>query len=224
MKNKENGTIFSEYAYAGKNRTAAFFCWHGLRRLSGLVRKPLDEAGRLRRRHRLRQRYLFYPFQRPSGLYPYPAEKISRREYVSFTDVMKPYLRPRWGGIDRLETYIEGFGRFLSDRGESALRMKPWPGESGLPETKAILKKQLQTGWLIPCLTLRHSHPAMRDYDWHWYILNGYEEQGETLLVKAVTFGAWRWLDFAVLWNTGHDQKGGLILYDLPEDGNTHRQ
>lgn len=166
----------------------------------------------------------FTLFKGRQGLYPYPAEKISRREYVSFTDVMKPYLRPRWGGIDRLETYIEGFGRFLSDRGESALRMKPWPGESGLPETKAILKKQLQTGWLIPCLTLRHSHPAMRDYDWHWYILNGYEEQGETLLVKAVTFGAWRWLDFAVLWNTGHDQKGGLILYDLPEDGNTHRQ
>ena len=149
-------------------------------------------------------------------LYPYDAEAISRQDYVQFTDVMKPYLRPRWGGIDRLETYIEGFGGFLHDRGETSLRMRPWPGENGLSETAAIIKAQLQKGWLIPCLTLRHSHPAMQDYDWHWYLLNGYEERGDARLVKAVTFGAWRWLDLAVLWDTGHDQKGGLILYDLP--------
>ena len=157
----------------------------------------------------------FTLFKGRQGLYPYPTEKISRREYVSFTDVMKPYLRPRWGGIDRLETYIEGFGRFLSARGERALRMKPWPGESSLPETKAAVKKQIDSGWLIPCLTLRHSHPSMEDYDWHWYLLNGYEERDGKFFVKAVTFGAWRWLDLTVLWDTGHKQKGGLILYDL---------
>ena len=55
----------------------------------------------------------------------------------------------------------------------------------------------------------------MEDYDWHWYLLNGYEERAGQFLVKAVTFGAWRWLDLTVLWDTGHKQKGGLILYDL---------
>ncbi len=147
------------------------------------------------------------------GLYPYDPEHISRPEYVRFTDIMKPYLRPRWTGIDRLDIYIDGFGKFLGDRGESGIGMTPWPGESDLAATEAVVKKQLESGWLIPCLTLKHCHPVMSDYDWHWYILNGYKLQDGTLFVKAATFGAWRWLEFPILWNTGHDRKGGLILY-----------
>ena len=157
----------------------------------------------------------FTLFKGRHGLYPYPTETISRQEYVDFTDIMKPYLRPRLSGIDRLEIYLEGFGQFLADRGESAIRMTPWPGESSVEETAATIKQQMKNGWLIPCLTLKHRHPAMEDYDWHWYLLNGCEEKDGKFFVKAVTFGAWRWLDLSVLWDTGYERKGGLILYDL---------
>ena len=148
-------------------------------------------------------------------LYPYALADISRKDYVDFTDIMKPYLYPREGGIDRLEIYTDGFGRFLRDRGENAISMSPWPGEHDLSETKDTVKKQIDDGWLIPVLTLQHMHPSMREYVWHWYLLNGYDEQGERFFVKAVTFGAWQWLDFGVLWNTGFDRKGGLVLYGL---------
>ena len=146
-------------------------------------------------------------------LYPYALADISRKDYVDFTDIMKPYLYPREGGVDRLEIYTDGFGRFLRDRGENAISMSPWPGEHDLSETKDTVKKQIDNGWLIPVLTLQHMHPSMREYVWHWYLLNGYDEQGERFFVKAVTFGAWQWLDFGVLWNTGFDRKGGLVLY-----------
>lgn len=146
-------------------------------------------------------------------LYPYALNDISRRDYVDFTDIMRPYLHPREGGVDRLDIYIDGFGKFLRDRDESTIQMTPWPGERDLTTTEAVVKKQIENGWLIPCLTLHHRHPSMSDYVWHWYLLNGYAEQDGTLLVKAVTFGSWRWLDFSVLWNTGYDRKGGLILY-----------
>ena len=146
-------------------------------------------------------------------LYPYALADISRKDYVDFTDIMKPYLYPREGGVDRLEIYTDGFGRFLRDRGENAISMSPWPGEHDLSETKDTVKKQIDGGWLIPVLTLQHMHPSMREYVWHWYLLNGYDEQGERFFVKAVTFGAWQWLDFGVLWNTGFDRKGGLVLY-----------
>ena len=148
-------------------------------------------------------------------LYPYALADISRKDYVDFTDIMKPYLYPREGGVDRLEIYTDGFGRFLRDRGENAISMSPWPGEHDLSETKDTVKKQIDDGWLIPVLTLQHMHPSMREYVWHWYLLNGYDEQGERFFVKAVTFGAWQWLDFGVLWNTGFDRKGGLVLYGL---------
>lgn len=148
-------------------------------------------------------------------LYPYALADISRKDYVDFTDIMKPYLYPREGGVDRLDLYTDGFGRFLRDRGENAISMSPWPGEHDLSETKDTVKKQIDDGWLIPVLTLQHMHPSMREYVWHWYLLNGYDEQGERFFVKAVTFGAWQWLDFGVLWNTGFDRKGGLVLYGL---------
>ena len=148
-------------------------------------------------------------------LYPYALADISRKDYVDFTDIMKPYLYPREGGVDRLDLYTDGFGRFLRDRGENAISMSPWPGEHDLPETKDTVKKQIDNGWLIPVLTLQHMHPSMREYVWHWYLLNGYDEQGERFFVKAVTFGAWQWLDFGVLWNTGFDRKGGLVLYGI---------
>ena len=149
-------------------------------------------------------------------LYPYALSEISRKDYVDFTDLMKPYLYPRQGGVDRLDIYTDGFGQFLRDRGETSLSMLPWPGEKDFIETKEIVKKQINSGWLIPSLTLLHNRPSMQEFVWHWYLLNGYLEQGDTFLVKAVTFGTWRWLDFAVLWDTGFDRKGGLILYDMP--------
>ena len=44
--------------------------------------------------------------------------------------------------------------------------------------------------------------------------MSGYDEKPDgRFLVKAVTYGAYEWLDFAKLWNTGYDRKGGLILF-----------
>ena len=148
------------------------------------------------------------------ALYPYAVSDISRKDYVDFTDIMKPYLYPREGGVDRLDLYIDGFGRFLRDRDATGVSMSPWPGAKSLSETKEIVKRQIDMGWLIPSLTLKHNIPALQTYVWHWYLLNGYDEKEDAFLVKAVTFGAWRWVDFAKLWDTGFDQKGGLILYD----------
>ncbi|MBQ9446984.1 MAG: hypothetical protein IJU61_10335 [Victivallales bacterium] len=149
-------------------------------------------------------------------LYPYALNDITRKDYVDFADIMKPYLYPREGGVDRLEIYIDGFGKFLRDRGEKNVSMSPWSGEQRLLETKDVIKKQINGGWLIPALTLQHIRPSMQEYVWHWYLLNGYDEQKDVFLVKAVTFGAWRWLDFSLLWDTGFDRKGGLVLYDMP--------
>lgn len=151
-------------------------------------------------------------------LYPYALSDISRRDYIDFTDMMKPYLYPRQGGVDRLDIYMDGFGQFLRDHGEREIAMSPWPGERSFSETKDAVRKQIDGGWLIPALTLLHIHPSMQEYVWHWYLLNGYDEQGGTFLVKAVTFGAWRWLDFKVLWDTGFERKGGLVLYRMSSE------
>lgn len=155
----------------------------------------------------------FELYKGKTGLYPHDRNNISQEDYVDFAYVMEPYLRPRWSGIDKLDIYIEGFTKFLHQRGVTDIALTPWDGKENLEDTKIVIKKQIDSGWPIPCLTLKHKAPAMDDFVWHWYILNGYEEFEDTFMVKAVTYGTWRWLDLKMLWTTGHQRKGGLILF-----------
>ena len=53
-----------------------------------------------------------------------------------------------------------------------------------------------------------------KDYVWHWFLLNGYDDSAASFLVKAVTYSAFEWLDFGGLWDTGYRNRGGLVLYD----------
>ena len=75
---------------------------------------------------------------------------------------MKPYLRPRWGGIDRLDMYIDGMGQFLSDRGDDDITMDPWSGDKTADETKDVIKAQIDAGWPIPHLVLHHNNPKLQ--------------------------------------------------------------
>ena len=67
----------------------------------------------------------------------------------------------------------------------------------------------------VPTLILNHKDKALKDYVWHWFLINGYEETGETLMVKTVTYSWYKWLDLRSLWESGYSSRGGLVLYDL---------
>ena len=143
----------------------------------------------------------------------YFEKNISREDYLRFGKKMEPYLYPRWSGVDKLEIYLDGFGRFLSDRGVKKLTMRPWAGESDFSDSWKIICSQIDANYPIPCLILNHQVPALQDYVWHWFILNGYEEHDGKFFVKAVSYGIGRWLNFLALWDTGYRKKGGLILF-----------
>lgn len=76
----------------------------------------------------------------------------------------------------------------------------------------------------MPCLTLKHHDSAFKDFEWHWFMITGYEEReaaanlddlSSRTYVKVVSYGEWVWLDFERLWNTGYDKKGGLIFFEV---------
>ena len=136
------------------------------------------------------------------GLYPYDINAITQADYVDFAYVMEPYLKPRESGIDRLDIYIDGFSQFLSNHNAPNITLEPWEGTNSFEATKGIIIQQIDNGWPIPCLTLLHQHPSMEDYVWHWYIINGYDQFADTLMVITVTYGTWRWFDLVTLWDT----------------------
>ncbi|MCH5344386.1 MAG: hypothetical protein J1E64_10120 [Acetatifactor sp.] len=156
-------------------------------------------------------------------LYPYDVKQLTKEEYIQFAMLMKPYLSPRMRGIDKLDIYIDGAAKYFADRGEPGITMLPFAGESDVADARRIVRYQIDHGYPIPYLNLKHKNKALDDYEWHWFLLTGYElfceeaagqqEPDGTMMVKAVTYGNWRWLDFDDLWDTGHREKGGMVLY-----------
>ena len=94
-------------------------------------------------------------------------------------------------------------------------------GSETYENAATAVMKQIDSGYPVPILNLNHKEKAFKDYEWHWFLINGYEETNNTLFVKAVTYSGFQWLDFRKLWDTGFANKGGLILYSL-KGGRTH--
>ena len=143
------------------------------------------------------------------------AAEITKDEYIRFAYVMKPYLSPRMSGIDRLDIYLDGYAKYLNDRGEARLTMMPLDGKEPYEKAQAAVRNQIDQGYPIPTLILNHRNKALNDYVWHWFLINGYDDTDGFFLVKAVTYSNYEWLDFRQLWNTGRERRGGLILYHL---------
>ena len=156
---------------------------------------------------------IYFDLYKGTKLYPYEKKQLTKKEYRRFGMRMKPYLRPRWSGIDTLEIYMEGFQKYLADQGCTAIRMLPFSGSRSVSEAKEVVKEQIDRRFPVPCLVLNHQNRAFKVYEWHWFLLTGYADSKGEDQVKIVTYGGRTWLDFAALWDTGYARKGGLILY-----------
>ena len=96
---------------------------------------------------------------------------------------------------------------------ENSFQVVGWSGHNDFKATHMVLKFQIDSGYPIPCLTLYHKNPLLRDYVWHWFLLTGYEVIDDNWKVKVVSYGVARWFDFDMLWDTGFSNKGGLIVF-----------
>lgn len=155
----------------------------------------------------------FEQYRGKQGLYPYNKVNITKEDYIKFAMVMKPYLRPRLSGIDTLDLYMKGFSQYMADYGSRGIIMEPFYGSEPVEKAREVLQQQINEGFPVPCLILHHKNRTFKNYDWHWFMLTGYESYEDTCMVKAVTYGGFRWLDFGELWDTGYRRKGGLIIY-----------
>ena len=162
------------------------------------------------------------------NLYPFNCRALTREEYVDFAHRMEKYLWPRMTGIDKLKIFVEWYGKYLRDCGETRLSMAEFSGEESCEAAEAFVRRQIDAGMPIPTLILEHKDPAFRDYYWHWFLINGYDD-GEAgsapadaaepakgrFMVKAVTYSEYEWLPLEGLWNTGSPRKGGFVEFRL---------
>lgn len=157
----------------------------------------------------------FSKYYAQKHLYPFDIENLTKEKFIEFSNIMKPFLSPRRMGINTLELYMDGFQEYLNSVSDTFLGMRGFLGTEKLDEAEEKVIEQIEKGFPISYLNLLHQDKSFEDYEWHWFSLIGYEKKEENFFVKAVSYGKVEWLDFKKLWNTGHKQKGGMVLYFL---------
>ena len=102
-------------------------------------------------------------------LYPYDVHALTKQDYIDFSMKMKPYLRPRVNGVNKLWMFTEGFGKYLKDIGEDGLKMKELSGTEELRTAECFIRDQIDSGYPVPYLMLRHRKTYYKDFVWHWF-------------------------------------------------------
>ncbi len=159
-------------------------------------------------------------------LYPFDAGQVTKKDYLRFSKLMKPYLRPRSRGVNRTGLYTDGFSRYLSDIGDTRIILDEFDGTVNVSDAWETVKSQIDDEMPVAYLMLQHRDKSLADFVWHWFLLVGYEETGEDVMgpeeqknpmrkVKTATYGEGLWLDFDNLWKTGFDEKGGMVLIEI---------
>ena len=150
-------------------------------------------------------------YERFRTLYPDDPHNISREDFINFAGSMKPYLSPRYHGIDFLETYICGFYDYLKSVNNTSLTLEGLSGETDYDSFAEAVTDQIDRDFPVPYLMLMHKDKALDDFNWHWFNLAGYEHTPSGLNVLTVTYGEYQWFGLRNMWDTGHRRKGGII-------------
>lgn len=142
----------------------------------------------------------------------YKFKDLTRENFIKFASIMKPYLTPRYHGIDYLEIYLCGLGDYWRSVNYNLRRLEGLAGSASFDFALEAVKSQINLNLPVPYLMLNHADDKFDAFEWHWFMLAGYDElDDDNILVKAVTYGEAEWLDFKALWNTGCERRGGLI-------------
>ncbi len=151
-----------------------------------------------------------------AALYPGNPAQISRADYAKFTKIMKPYLHPRLQGINTTQLWIDGFSAYLQDRGQHRVTLTGMDqADTPIETAAAAIARQLSANIPVPFLLLRTDKPALKDFNWHWFLLTGCRGSGEDMQVQTATYGERQWFPLTHLWHTPYTPKGGAVLLDL---------
>lgn len=176
-------------------------------------------------------------------LYPFDAENLTKEDYKKFSQIMKPYIRPRVGGVKKALWFMEGLGKYIADCEKKceekheetceekrdkqknehpkkfAIKMEELSGHRSEPEAESLIRSQIDKGLPVPCLMLHHKDKEkFKDFIWHWFLIVGYEDAQDDFSVVIATYGEKTVFSLKELWDTGHEEKGGLVTFHFTNE------
>lgn len=151
------------------------------------------------------------------ALYPFDPNEVTMEDYLAFGMRMRAFLSPRTTGIHKTEIYIDGFDAYLASCGVRPIRMQGVGGDTDVQTAGQLIRDQIDRGFPVPYLMLMHRDKRLKDYFWHWFLLNGYDTADDAFRVRVVSYGEQTWMDFSHLWQTGRRPKGGFVRIEPAE-------
>lgn len=65
-------------------------------------------------------------------LYTFDINSLRKADYIKFAKIMKLYLRSRMSGINTLQLYIDGLGKYLYNVKDEGIKMITFSGENSV--------------------------------------------------------------------------------------------
>ncbi|MBQ6401850.1 MAG: hypothetical protein IJI20_06165 [Firmicutes bacterium] len=148
--------------------------------------------------------------------YPYDINRLTRRDYKKFGMMVKPYLRPRESGIKDLKTFVDGARVYLEDSEIEGFTFTTLDGHKPYEEAEAAVRDRIDASLPVPMLMLKHGDKRFDFFEWHWFPIIGYDEEGENgeFQIKVATYSKAHWLPFRDFWGTSELERGGLVLIE----------
>lgn len=167
--------------------------------------------------------------------YPYNTDKLTRRDYRRFGMSMKPYLRPRESGIKDLETFMEGARIYMEDSEIDGIRLERIDGERPYEEAENAIRNSIDSEMPVAMLMLKNQNSELNFFEWHWFLIVGYDDgnpdpeltpqdngrdnengsQCHTVFrIRVATYGKEHWLPLRDMWESGEEEKGGLVVFE----------
>ena len=156
--------------------------------------------------------------------YPFQLDNLTKKDYRKFGMQMKPFLPPRESGIKDIADFIKESYIFFEMSELEGIELKTLDGNRPAAEAKAAIKDSIDCGMPVIMLMLNHQNKKYEFFEWHWFLIVGYSEAddsvdrdipdtgSDTFQIKVATYGKAHWLDFNEFWDTGCEERGGLVL------------
>lgn len=149
--------------------------------------------------------------------YPYDPDRLTRRDYRKFGMSMKPYLRPRESGIKDLKTFVDGARVYMEDCEIEGIDLETIDGNRPYEEAEEAIRTSIDSDMPVAMLMLKNQHRELNFFEWHWFLIIGYEDTDDhtssDFKIKVATYGKEHWLPLQDMWETGEEEKGGLVLF-----------
>lgn len=146
------------------------------------------------------------------ALYPQDTgkDKIEQEHYLNLMQTMYQYMKPGFMGYPLIGIFAKDFKKYALDRG---IHFKS--EQLFLPKTKKealdFILPALKEGHPVAFLILRHPAYELREDNWHWVTITGFDEEEQKLIWSNC--GEREEIDWNMLFDTEKKYYVGIVKF-----------